>query len=39
MLLELSTATPPGKFNWALVAGPLSPLNPVVPFPAAVLMV
>jgi len=34
-----STATPQGWFNWALVAGPLSPLYPIVPFPANVLMV
>ena len=30
-----STATPWGSLNWALVAGPLSPLKPAVPFPAA----
>ena len=29
---EESTATPLGK-SWALVAGPLSPLEPNVPFP------
>jgi len=29
-----STAMPEGPLNWALVAGPLSPLNPRVPFPA-----
>ena len=29
-----STARPPGLFNWALVAGPLSPLKPAVPLPA-----
>lgn len=29
-----STATPVGKYNWALVAGPLSPLKPVELFPA-----
>src|SRR5664280_1894343 len=29
-----STARPPGLFNCALVAGPLSPLNPAVPLPA-----
>jgi hypothetical protein len=34
-----STATPFGKRpNWALVAGPLSPLNPAVPFPATVVI-
>src|SRR6516165_9706379 len=26
------------KFNWALVAGPLSPLKPAVPFPATVVI-
>jgi hypothetical protein len=25
-------------FNWALVAGPLSPLEPAVPFPATVVI-
>jgi len=25
---------PPGFANWALAAGPLSPLKPAVPFPA-----
>jgi hypothetical protein len=29
-----STAAPIGLSNWALVAGPLSPLKPDVPFPA-----
>src|SRR5271169_4031191 len=29
-----SAATLRGEFNWALVAGPLSPLKPEVPFPA-----
>ena len=33
-----STATPYGRLNWALVAGPLSPLNPYVPFPAMVVI-
>ena len=33
-----STATPRGQFNWALVAGPLSPLKPGVPFPATVVI-
>src|ERR1039457_2023572 len=33
-----STAIPVGWFNWALVAGPLSPLNPAVPFPATVVI-
>src|ERR1035437_6130531 len=33
-----STATPKGLFNWALVAGPLSPLKPNVPFPATVVI-
>ncbi len=27
-----------GAFNWALVAGPLSPLKPDVPFPATVVI-
>ena len=27
-----------GRYNWALVAGPLSPLEPGVPFPATVAM-
>ena len=27
-----------GSFNWALVAGPLSPLKPAVPFPATVVI-
>src|ERR1035441_9443990 len=34
-----SKATPFGEFNWALVAGPLSPLKPGVPFPATVVIV
>src|ERR1035441_5252895 len=29
---------PPGLITWALVAGPLSPLNPGVPFPAMVVI-
>src|ERR1700675_47758 len=33
-----STATLEGEFNWALVAGPLSPLKPVVPFPATAVI-
>ncbi len=33
-----STATPSGPFNSALVAGPLSPLKPCVPFPATVVI-
>src|ERR1035437_9546732 len=33
-----STATPWGLSNWALVAGPLSPLKPDVPFPATVVI-
>src|SRR5580700_8315224 len=32
-LPEESTATPCGSLTWALAAGPLSPLNPAVPFP------
>src|SRR5580692_7863667 len=34
-----SNATPCGPFNWALMAGPLSPENPVPPVPATVEMV
>src|ERR1035441_1467067 len=34
-----STATPVGLSNWALVAGPLSPLKPAVPFPATVVII
>ena len=34
-----STAMPDGKNNWMLVAGPLSPLNPRVPFPAKVVII
>ena len=34
----VSTAMPCGSFNWALVAGPLSPLKPRVPFPATVVI-
>ena len=37
-LPEESNATPKGAFNWALVAGPLSPLKPAVPFPATVVI-
>jgi hypothetical protein len=33
-LPSASTAIPLGRYNWALVAGPLSPLKPCVPFPA-----
>ena len=33
-----STATPRGRYNWALVAGPLSPLKPPSPFPATVVI-
>ncbi len=33
-----STATPAGPANAALVAGPLSPLKPHVPFPATVVI-
>jgi hypothetical protein len=33
-----STATPPGLANWALVAGPLSPLKPGIPSPATVVI-
>lgn len=34
-----SMATPSGAFNWALVAGALSPLKPGAPFPATVVIV
>jgi hypothetical protein len=34
MLPDESTAIPVGEFSWALVAAPLSPLYPAVPFPA-----
>src|ERR1035441_4104970 len=33
-----STARPHGWFNSALMAGPLSPLNPAVPLPAVVVI-
>src|ERR1035441_7464316 len=33
-----SMATRIGPYNWALVAGPLSPLKPSVPFPATVVI-
>src|ERR1039457_6435691 len=33
-----STATPEGQYNWARVAGPLSPLKPAVPLPATVVI-
>ena len=33
-----STATPVRSLNWALVAGPPSPLKPCVPFPATVVI-
>jgi len=36
-----STATPLGQYNWALVAGPLSPLKPpsrAAPLPATVVI-
>src|SRR5271157_3425201 len=35
-LPEESTAMPEGAYNWALMAGPLSPLKPGVPVPAMV---
>src|SRR5271168_1593308 len=38
MLPAASTATPVGEFNWALIAGPLSPLKPEVPFPATAVI-
>jgi len=33
-----SKAIPSGKFNWAKLAGPLSPLKPAVPVPATVVI-
>ena len=38
-MLDESNATPYGLYNCALVAGPLSPLLPVVPVPAIVVMI
>ena len=37
-LPEPSTATPRGLLSWAAVAGPPSPENPSLPFPATVVI-